>query len=215
MKFTGASKDSDSTEGGGGSRCLSRDCAESLWSLPRSLVSPFWCWWWATDHRLEHLSRFHNHLWGISPWLESAVRTFAPIDGWRRWRENPTSLFHHHFCRPLFKNGVRLDELWSSPTAPASLPGTSTPLSITAASPRLAVNLQPDGINQHVWKLISLWLIFVYSHWLTHSSLAFLLIIFGAKVFCKNKNKLYKSWIATSSNINIITIESGERFVPS
>lgn len=109
----------------------------------------------------------------------------------RRRGGTPTSLFHHHLCRPLFKNGVGLDE-WDiiTSTAPATIPGTTTPFSFPPPSPRLAVNLDSDrqSYESACVKTVFLKQIFAQQHqWWTYSSLAFLLIILGVKVFCKIK----------------------------
>lgn len=47
---------------------------------------------------------------------------------------SPTSLFHHHVSGPLFKNGVRLDELLMA-SAPASHSGTPTSIRFLPLSP--------------------------------------------------------------------------------
>lgn len=123
--------------------------------------------------------------------MTGAVWTLIKARRRRRSGGTPTSLFHHHLRRPLFKNGVGLDE-WDivTSTAPATIPGTTTPFSFPPPSPWLAVNLQSDrqSYESACVKTEFLKQIFAQQHqrW-THSSLAFLLIILGVKVFCKIK----------------------------
>lgn len=53
---------------------------------------------------------------------------------------NPTSLFHHHLRRPLFKDGVGLNDLGST-SAPAPFSGAPSPFSIPLLTPRSTGNL--------------------------------------------------------------------------
>lgn len=99
----------------------------------------------------------------------------------------PTSLFHHHLRRSLFKNRMGLDDLWTT-AAPASVPCTSTTISILPISPWPAVNLGSD--RQRYWSTgrKMYFLTDVFFEW-TYSSLTFRPMMLGVNVFYKREKK--------------------------